>query len=90
MISQLHYTRRVAKIRAMSATIEQPQFLTLREVAKTIQVSRTTAYTLVKQGRLPSVRIGGQIRFPRSAFEAWLADREDEAMERVKARGLAP
>lgn len=42
------------------------------EIAKKLGVSRNTAYTLVRSGALRSIRVGRQIRVPRSALEDYL------------------
>jgi excisionase family DNA binding protein len=57
----------------MTETSEQ-RFLTLREVAELVRISRTTAYGLARSGHLPTVRVGGQIRIPRAELERWLAE----------------
>lgn len=42
------------------------------EIAKQLGVSRNTAYALVRSGTLRSIRVGRQIRVPRSALENYL------------------
>lgn len=42
------------------------------EIAKKLGVSRNTAYALVRNGALRSIRVGRQIRVPRSALEDYL------------------
>lgn len=49
-----------------------PLTLTVRDIADTLAIGRNTAYTLVNEGVLPSVRIGTQIRIPRDAFIRFL------------------
>jgi excisionase family DNA binding protein len=56
--------------------------LTVREAAALMRVGRDTAYALVAEGRIPSVRLGRQIRIPRGALVAHL---ELEATERAVA-----
>jgi excisionase family DNA binding protein len=60
--------------RPMSALEQHQRFLTLREVAELVRISRTTVYGLARSGELPTVRVGGQIRVSRDALEKWLAD----------------
>ena len=64
--------------------LSELQFLTVRELAGYLRVSRTKAYQLVWSGEVPSVRVGGQIRIPRDALEARLAARS--AQEPTPAR----
>lgn len=49
-----------------------PLALTVCQVADLLGVSKNTAYTLVRSGQLRSVRVGRQIRVPRSALENYL------------------
>jgi excisionase family DNA binding protein len=45
-------------------TVIQPTVLTVPEVARTMRISRTTAYRLVENGTIPSVRLGRSVRVP--------------------------
>lgn len=49
-----------------------PLALTVKEVAALLKISRNTAYRLVRSKRLKSIRVGRQIRVPRSALEDYL------------------
>lgn len=49
-----------------------PLALTVCQVADLLGVSKNTAYNLVRSGQLRSVRVGRQIRVPRSALENYL------------------
>lgn len=44
----------------------QTENMTVKEVADFLRVSRQTVYTMVKQGKIPSFRIGTKVRFKRS------------------------
>lgn len=39
-----------------------------REAARLLSLPLSTLYTLAKQGKIPSVRIGGRVLFPRGAL----------------------
>lgn len=41
---------------------EFPNVMTVAEVAAYLRIGRTTAYELIKNGKIPSVKIGRQIR----------------------------
>ena len=43
------------------------------EVAEWLDVRPYRVYELVRQGRIPVVRLGRQVRFSRNALEAWAA-----------------
>lgn len=48
--------------------------LTVTETAHLLRISRGLAYEMVKDGRLPSLRLGRRILVPRSALERILAE----------------
>jgi excisionase family DNA binding protein len=49
--------------------------LRVGELAGLLQVSAGTVYRLIREGRLPAVRVGGQWRFRREDCEGWLDGR---------------
>ncbi len=49
--------------------------ITVKELAQLLGLGVNKAYTLVKEGRIPSIRIGRQIRISKKALNDWL-DRE--------------
>ena len=50
-----------------------PLTLTVEEASQILRVGRNTAYELVRCGKLPSVRVGKQIRIPRQALLDYLS-----------------
>ena len=46
--------------------------VTVPEVAKMLRIGRNSAYDLVKTGKLKSVRVGNQIRIPKSSVIEFL------------------
>ncbi len=46
-------------------------YLTVHEVAGLLRLSERTVRTAVKSGEIPSMRIGGSIRIPRSAVDTF-------------------
>ena len=46
--------------------------LTVEEAASLLRIGRNTCYELVRQGRVPSIRLGRLIRVPRHALVNWL------------------
>ena len=63
---------------------DNPEFLRIKEAARVMQVGRDKTYNLVKEGKIPSVRSGNQIRIPRRALVEHL---EREAQEQVASGG---
>jgi excisionase family DNA binding protein len=49
------------------------QLLTASELATRLRISPARLYELVRQGLVPVVRIGRQVRFDPAAVEAWIA-----------------
>jgi len=43
-----------------------PTFLTVEEVAEILRLKRSTAYEFVRQGVIPSIRLGHFIRVPKA------------------------
>lgn len=60
------------------------EMLRPRDVAGMLGVTPAGVYKMVKEGRLPFVRLGRSIRIPRAAWEIWLADMSTTAMAVVK------
>ena len=50
------------------------EFFTVAEVADVLRLSPHRVYEIVRQGQLPSVRIGRQVRIESQAFNRWVAD----------------
>ena len=48
------------------------QLMTLREVAGYLGLHVMTVYKLTREGRIPSVKVGGQWRFKRDVLDEWL------------------
>ncbi|MFA7481951.1 MAG: helix-turn-helix domain-containing protein [Vulcanimicrobiota bacterium] len=48
------------------------QFHTVKEIADILRVSDWSVYDAVRQGLLPSVRIGRKVRIEHAAFCAWV------------------
>lgn len=51
------------------------RFLTLADVAETLNISASQAYALVRSGELPAIKVGGrgQWRIEASELEAYIA-----------------
>lgn len=55
--------------------------LTVPETARLLGVSRMTAYTAVREGAIPSLRIGRRVLIPRAALERLLAQASTKSAE---------
>ncbi len=47
--------------------------MTVREVAKALGAGRNQTYAAIRQGTIPSIRIGRRVLVPRAALERMLA-----------------
>ncbi|HHW44887.1 MAG TPA: helix-turn-helix domain-containing protein [Desulfotomaculum sp.] len=55
-----------------------PAFLTVEEVAGILRLKRSTAYEYMRQGIIPSIRLGSFLRVPRARLIEWMeADRQE-------------
>ena len=52
---------------------ELPDVLSVSEAAQVLRIGRNTAYECIRQGSIPSVRLGRRILVPRAALERLLA-----------------
>jgi excisionase family DNA binding protein len=58
----------------MNMTELMNSLLTVEEVADALRISRNTAYTGVRCGHIPSIRIGRQYRIPAQALEKLVSE----------------
>lgn len=64
-----------------------PRFLTLADVAKTLNLTMSAARALVTSGELPAIQVGGKKvwRVEASALEKYIEDQYALARERTHA-----
>lgn len=75
MTSELDGTQRTSH--GGSETVPRPaatKLLLAPDVAKRLGMSTQRIYELVRQKRLPHVRVGRQIRFSSAALQKWIDD----------------
>lgn len=51
---------------------ELPLVLRVEDLSKALGIGRNTAYELVRSGQIRSIRIGRQLRIPRSELQRFL------------------
>ena len=54
-------------------TEEDPLLVTVPEAVRLLRISRGLAYELVRQERIPFIRLGRRILVPRHGLEVWIA-----------------
>jgi excisionase family DNA binding protein len=64
-----------------------PRFLTLADVAETLNISAAQTYALVRSGDLPAIKIGGrgQWRVEASALEEFISRKYEQTREFVQS-----
>ncbi|MGO3797376.1 MAG: helix-turn-helix domain-containing protein [Pauljensenia sp.] len=67
-----------------------PRFLTLADVAKTLNLTMSAARALVTSGELPAIQVGGKKvwRVEASALEKYIDDQYARAPERTHAHSV--
>ena len=48
------------------------ELMTVEEVADYLRVTEKTIYRLLKQGKIPAVKVGRQWRFEKAKIDEWL------------------
>ena len=60
------------------------EMLRPRDVSGMLGVTPAGVYKMVREGRLPFVRLGRSIRIPRAAWDTWLANKSRTALAAVR------
>jgi excisionase family DNA binding protein len=50
--------------------------MTIEELSKYLRFHKSTVYRMVRQGEIPSSKIGNQWRFRKDVIDAWLSKKE--------------
>lgn len=64
----------------------QTAWLGMPDLARLLGISVSRAYALAAEGVLPSVRVAGRIRVPRAAFDRWMAEQSERALNSLRER----
>jgi excisionase family DNA binding protein len=57
------------------------EILTVKEVCGILQIDRSTLYRLLRQGKIPSFKIGKDWRFRSDVIERWIAEQTKDATQ---------
>ncbi len=52
------------------------QILTVKELAKYLNLTNITIYKYLKEGRIPAFRVGGRWKFDKDKIDEWLGKDE--------------
>jgi excisionase family DNA binding protein len=62
------------KERVMNPMAADHEILTVKEISDLLRVHRTTVYKLLRDGKIPSFRVGTDWRFRKDRIERWMAE----------------
>jgi excisionase family DNA binding protein len=57
------------------------ELLTIKEICDLLQVHQSTIYKMVRQGKIPSFRVGSDWRFRKDLIERWMAEKSTAARQ---------
>lgn len=60
------------------------ELMRVADLAPLLGVTSSRLYQLLAQGRLPYVRVGRSIRIPREAWNRWLEEQAQRALDSVR------
>lgn len=66
--------------RSLGEILESTDYTEPQELAKAMRISTPTIYSLVRQNKIPFVKIGQLVRFDPVELRAWLDARKAETM----------
>jgi excisionase family DNA binding protein len=67
----------------------ESDLLTVVEAAAVLRISRNLAYELIRQGRVPHLRLGKRILVPRRSLDTWIAEQSQLHTPTALSAGLA-
>lgn len=65
---------------------EGKEMLRPSDIASLMGLTTGRIYQLISAGVIPATRVGGALRIPREAWERWVAEQRDRALEAVRTR----
>ena len=71
------------------------EIMTVKQVARYLQMNEHTIYRLARAGEIPSIKISGQWRFKKDLIDRWITEasiqrvrNNDQEIKQKKARGI--
>lgn len=64
-------------VKTLSATPEIPELMTAKEAADHMRIPLATVYYLAQEGKIPSIRIGGRLRFKKAIIDSQILQNEE-------------
>jgi len=66
----------------------EDSLITVKEVADYLKLKEQTVYLLARQNKIPSLKVGGSLRFKKSQIDAWLATTPKTGAQETRQRVL--
>ncbi len=66
----------------------EDSLITVKEVADYLKLKEQTVYLLARQNKIPSLKVGGSLRFKKSQIDAWLATTPKTGAHETRQRVL--
>jgi excisionase family DNA binding protein len=58
---------------------DDQDILTVKELCELLRIHPSTLYKLLRQGKIPSFRVGNEWRFRKDAITRWLSEKSEGA-----------
>lgn len=62
------------------------EILSLNELSKYLRIPKSTLYKLSESGKIPSFKVGKQLRFRKSTIDNWITKEEKRKARRIKIK----
>lgn len=63
---------------------EQPEIMTVKEVAAYLKMKPVTIYKLSKEGKIPAFRVASFWRFKKDLIDKWLSDESKKNLAKIE------
>jgi excisionase family DNA binding protein len=80
LISYPHVSRRMTMARPIEPA------MTVRDVAKFLNVGNITVYRLVQAGELPGFKVAGSWRFQEADIRRWIEERKQQSVKKLRSK----
>ena len=64
--------------------MEEKEIMTVKQVAKYLQMDEHTIYKLARSSQIPSIKIAGQWRFKKDLIDRWIEENSFKNINRGK------
>jgi len=61
------------------------EVMSIEQLSKYLQVSRSTLYVLAREGRLPGQKVGKRWRFHKKAIDDWLSQQPHDGNDKARS-----